>query len=105
MAATCASLLKPSIELLRRKTHLITPAVLITAGLSLTVTFLISALNFSAFHYVGLVSLEFIILQSTYKTYTLYFANLVGCPEWTGVVRRPSDCSQNRGKNQFNFKI
>lgn len=104
MAATCASLLKPSIELLRRKTHLVIPAVLIAAGLSLTVTLVASALNFSAFYYIGLASLEFSILQASYKMYTLYFANSVGCRGWTGVARRPSD-SGHRTEGKINLTL
>lgn len=63
-----------------------------------------SALNFSAFYYTGLVSLEFSILQASYKMYTLYFANSVGCCGWTGVARRPSD-SVHRTEGKINLTL
>lgn len=104
MAATCASLLKPSIEPLRRKTHLVIPAVLISAGLSLTVTLVESALNFSTFYYISLVSLESSILLASYKMYILYFANSVGCCGRTGVARRPKD-SVHRIEGKINLTL
>lgn len=104
VAATCASLLKPPIELLRRKTHLVIPAVLFSAGLSLTVTLVASALNFSAFYYIGLVSLQFSVLLASCKMYILYFTNSVGCCGWTGVARRPND-SVHRTEGKINLTL